>query len=365
MKPKIIIQRTLSSGDAGEIAGSSTAMPDPLEKITEYEQKLYQGTDEVKNNKLLTPIQDNINLESKGAGDKMNKKIDCNIYGEGNESFKENFHGETTSLSLTVDDFLGKSFPERKMIFDPWLRQGTICLVYAKRGCGKSWFSLSLAVAATRGLEIANWKTINPVGCLYLDGEMACDELQSRLKKLTSGHSFPLAPLNIVSSEYMKSKNKPTIDLTNEKCRKDILKSLKENKNFGLLVIDNLSCLTPRISENSKASWDDINQWLLELRADGIAVILVHHTGKDGKQRGTSAREDNIDISISLTEAYDYPSKGGAKFIVGFDKLRAVHRNDLPPFSMEIMKGEEGILPWNTTLRNDVCRNIFDGDSFH
>ena len=47
----------------GEIAGSSTAMPDPLKKITEREEKIYQGTDEIKENKWLTPISDNIPLE--------------------------------------------------------------------------------------------------------------------------------------------------------------------------------------------------------------------------------------------------------------------------------------------------------------
>jgi putative DNA primase/helicase len=83
------------------------------------------------------------------------------------------------------------------------------------------------------------------------------------------------------------------------------------------------------LDENVKKDWDPINQWLLELRFAGISTIVLHHMNKDGGQRGTSAREDNIDISISLKTPHDYTPEDGARFILHFSKSR-VATKDLP-----------------------------------
>lgn len=269
--------------------------------------------------------------------------------------------GKITAPSIHINDFLEKKFLHRPLIIDPWLRQGTIALLYAKRGLGKTWFSLAIAIAVTRGLPIGAWKTITPVGCLYLDGEMACEELQSRLRQLTIGLPPERAPLHIISSEDLKSNNKPTIYLVDQKCRDNILDDLKQDKFFRLLIIDNLSCLAPQISENSKQDYDAINQWLLELRAIGVAVIMVHHTGKNGAQRGTSAREDNIDVSISLTEVNNSSSHCGASFTVNFTKARGIHGNVVSPFDIEIIEDETCKLPWKTmNHNNDHISTLFD-----
>jgi putative DNA primase/helicase len=96
-----------------------------------------------------------------------------------------------------------------------------------------------------------------------------------------------------------------------------------------LIVLDNLSSLCPGIEENSKLEWDPINQWLLDLRFSGLSVVMLHHVGKEGQQRGTSAREDNIDISIHLTQPADYVPEDGARFVVKFSKAR-IRTADLP-----------------------------------
>jgi putative DNA primase/helicase len=67
-----------------------------------------------------------------------------------------------------------------------------------------------------------------------------------------------------------------------------------------LLVLDNLSSLTAVIRDNDAESWNPIQEWLLRLRRRGTSVLIVHHAGKGGEQRGTSRREDVLDTSISL-----------------------------------------------------------------
>ena len=83
------------------------------------------------------------------------------------------------------------------------------------------------------------------------------------------------------------------------------------------LIVDNLSSLTAVIRDNDAESWGPIQEWLLKLRRRGISVLIVHHAGKDGQQRGTSRREDVLDTSISLRRSADYspPRAQNSRFI--------------------------------------------------
>ena len=59
-----------------------------------------------------------------------------------------------------------------------------------------------------------------------------------------------------------------------------------------LVVLDNLSCLCSGMEENKGDDWERILHWLLTLRRLKIAVLIVHHAGRNGQMRGTSRRED-------------------------------------------------------------------------
>ena len=73
-----------------------------------------------------------------------------------------------------------------------------------------------------------------------------------------------------------------------------------------LLVLDNLSTLVTTGSENASDGWVPIQNWLLRLRRQGVAVLLIHHAGTNGLQRGTSRREDALDAVIALRHPEDY-----------------------------------------------------------
>ena len=53
-------------------------------------------------------------------------------------------------------------------------------------------------------------------------------------------------------------------------------------------------------------------------------MVLVHHAGKGGDQRGTSGREDMLDTVIRLDRVHG-ASNDGAKFIVRFTKCRGAY----------------------------------------
>ena len=117
-----------------------------------------------------------------------------------------------------------------------------------------------------------------------------------------------------------------------------------------------------------KKDWDPINQWLLELRFAGITSFMLHHTNKEGGQRGTSAREDNIDISIMLKSAPDYTPEDGARFIVHFTKQR-IPTKDLQLISDTEFKliqdeGQRHVWSWQNVrkeTKNEILSLLDEG----
>lgn len=67
-------------------------------------------------------------------------------------------------------------------------------------------------------------------------------------------------------------------------------------------------------------------KWLLSLRHTGYAIVLIHHAGKSGDQRGASRREDLLDTSIKLSLPKDdddeMMDRQGAVFDLEFVKTR-------------------------------------------
>ena len=110
-----------------------------------------------------------------------------------------------------------------------------------------------------------------------------------------------------------------------------------------LVIFDNLSTLCTNGSESASDAWVPMQNWLLELRRQGIAVLLVHHAGTNGRQRGTSRREDALDTVIALRRPEDYSPEQGARFEVHFEKLRnRVDGDGAVPFEakLESLLGE-------------------------
>ena len=42
------------------------------------------------------------------------------------------------------------------------------------------------------------------------------------------------------------------------------------------------------LRENDSDAWSPIQQWLLQLRRRGLSVLIIHHAGKTGGQRGSA-----------------------------------------------------------------------------
>lgn len=113
-----------------------------------------------------------------------------------------------------------------------------------------------------------------------------------------------------------------------------------------MLVLDNLATLCRTGKENEAQSWMPMQSWLLDLRRRGMAVLLIHHAGKSGDQRGTSAREDIMDTVISLRRPKIYNMAQGARFEVHLTKARGIVGEEALPFEAHL-RGEGELLFWD------------------
>jgi len=120
-----------------------------------------------------------------------------------------------------------------------------------------------------------------------------------------------------------------------------------------LLILDNLSSLTVGVRENDSDAWGEIQDWLLRLRRRGISVLIIHHAGQRGGQRGTSRREDVLDTSFSLRQPSDYSIEQGARFEVHIEKGRGLHGDHATPFEAHLAL-TDGKAAWSVKDVEDV-----------
>ena len=141
--------------------------------------------------------------------------------------------------------------------------------------------------------------------------------LQERLKEISAGfgRDIPNDGFRILAADNVEG----GINLSTDEGQ-EALNPLLEG--IDLLILDNLSTLLPSRSETASDAWAPMQNWLLKLRRQGKSVLLIHHAGTNGRQRGTSRREDALDTVIALRRPEDYSPEQGARFEIHFEKLR-------------------------------------------
>jgi putative DNA primase/helicase len=234
--------------------------------------------------------------------------------------------------AVGINDFLALDIPAREMLLAPILPERSLAMLYAPRGMGKSWLALSIGLAVASGQPILRWSAPRQRNVLYVDGEMRLVSLQERLKAISVpfGTAIPNDGFRLLAADQIDG----GINLSTE-IRQRSLEPLLEDVN--LLILDNLSTLASTTSESASDAWVPMQNWLLKLRRRGIAVLLVHHAGTNGRQRGTSRREDALDAVIALRRPEDYCPEQGARFEIHFEKLRnRVEGDGAVPFEARI-----------------------------
>lgn len=168
---------------------------------------------------------------------------------------------------------------------------------------------------------------------LYIDGEMPLAEIQRRFRSICGQTgAWPSQE----SLAFITSDSHPNglPDLSTSEGQEAFEPYLK---GFDLIIVDNVSTLCRTGVENEAESWQSMQTWLISQRNQGRSVLLIHHAGKTGAQRGTSRREDVLDTVILLKRPAGYDASEGARFEVNFTKSRYFFGPDAEPIEVQLM----------------------------
>ena len=216
--------------------------------------------------------------------------------------------------------------PPRVPMLGDWLMEGDCGFLYAPRGLGKTWLSLGLACALANGRSLGPWQAHGAWPVAYLDAEMALDGMLERM------HGMSASPnLRILNHEVLFHLAGKVLNIAEEETQQALL-ALCLKTGRRVLVIDNLSCAASGMAENDADAWEKVSNWLLAMRRHKVAVILVHHAGRNGEMRGTSKREDAAFWVLRL-DAVDGDKDGSdrqARFTSRFTKERNSGKSQTP-----------------------------------
>ncbi|MFN0304500.1 MAG: AAA family ATPase [Burkholderiales bacterium] len=250
--------------------------------------------------------------------------------------------------ALNVMQLAGHQFPERTQLLGPLLHAGDLAMWFAARGVGKTQVALSIAMALAFGGKFLRWHVRAPVGVLFLDGEMVGRVMQERVASFLPADAGDELSENFrLFTPDLLPEGQALPDLSTADGQA-MVESLIVG-NTRVIVIDNLSAWCRTGKENETESWTPMADWLLTLRRRGIAVVLIHHAGKNGEQRGNSKKEDPLDLVVRLRRAGDYDPKTGAAFTWSISKGRHLYGEDAADLDLTL-KIADGVAQWNWKL---------------
>jgi hypothetical protein len=207
--------------------------------------------------------------------------------------------------------------------------------------------SVWASYAVASGGSFLKWRADRPRKVLYIDGEMAGAEIKERLAAIIAspdGRQQPPAEhFRIVTPDAQEFALPDLCTAAGQAAYSEAIGDAE------LIVVDNLSALSRTGPENEGESWLPIASWALARRREGRAVLFVHHEGKNGQQRGSSRREDFLNVVISLSRPSDYTEQEGARFLLKFKKGRGLKGTDLEEIEVKLGTDGTGAQQWTWT----------------
>ncbi|HKV79542.1 MAG TPA: AAA family ATPase [Candidatus Sulfotelmatobacter sp.] len=232
-----------------------------------------------------------------------------------------------------ADEFLAREIAPRKSILTDRETGATVLFeksinqIFAFRGLGKSVVANALIKVVTKGGDFLRFQSEGGHRTLLVDAELPAVQLQERLREFTGA---PKGMLRILSPELMPNPKQFPV-LSDPPQQAAFLDQIEE---FGpsVIIFDTLTRVF-KFDSNDADAWIAVNDFLLDLRFRGYCVVLIHHAGKNGTQRGLTMGDDNLDVAIQLDKRYGWLPGDGLQFVWKYEKVR--HGGHLPEFEAE------------------------------
>lgn len=211
------------------------------------------------------------------------------------------------------NDFASQVRSVRWIVKD-FLPAAQLGVLFGESGSGKTFASYDLCAAVCRGIEW-NGKRVTKGRVLYVVAEGVAGFV-NRIKAYC--HQQGISPSDIdmdVISDLAPNLLEPA-QIT------DLIKDIKQQQPYDLIVMDTFAQVMPGANENSG---EDVGKALAECkrihRHTGAMVLLVHHSGKDASKgaRGWSGLRAAADVELEVLRSDELRSISVTKLKDGQD----------------------------------------------
>ncbi len=277
----------------------------------------------------------------------------------------------TGRAPVPLEPFDESALPKFPWLIEGLLAHGTLTVLIAKGGTGKSLFALHVAYMAALGTNWGYWSSRRPARVLIVAAEDDIDE--QRRRAAATRHTMGIEP-GAIGDAIAVEKAEALLERTTPGAtprRTDFWKYLRQaliDGRYDVLVCDPMIKLGLGLDENSNTDQDAMANCLRDLAAaSNCCVLAVHHSTKAGKNdqdasRGGSALVDASRASLvlndmSLEEAKELLKDAEQEEYWRFTKITTAKSNYSPKFgglrwlrknSVVIGNGDErpALVPW-------------------
>ena len=263
---------------------------------------------------MITDTVENVNSATNGK-DKLDiKELTRAAIGEQDD-------GQVPRFQLFGAGHYLKEPPPLTWTIKELLVDGAFMVVVGESGSGKTYAMMDLATCVALGKPWLGRET-RQGKVIIIDEENGPSRMHRRMHSVVKGHlGDENTPLFYTTFNGL--------NLTDDKEAENLRALITEQKPV-LVVIDSLVDIVPGVEENSANEMHKPLHQLHKIAAEtGTAIILIHHTGKDGKYRGSSTIKADVDGMLVAAR-----EEGTDTLNFRFEKLRDGNQS---PFQAEMV----------------------------
>lgn len=231
---------------------------------------------------------------------KYDSKTDLNNFG-----FPEIEGGDIDRFALHTAAEALLPQPPIDWVVDSLFSVGTVSMVMGDPGSKKTYAMIDLAVCIAQGKPWLDFAT-KQAAVLLIDEESGVRRVNRRLGEIMRGHAadgnIPLQYISLARFNLSQNGSSVSKDLM-------VMEEKIQESNAKFIVIDALADVMPGADENAVKDVQPIFMGLRQVAdATESAIVVIHHSNRNGGYRGSSAILGALDLLIKVESKKESPN---------------------------------------------------------
>jgi len=238
-------------------------------------------------------------------------------------------------FGLVAGDALFAPLEPPDYVVDPLVRRGSLTLISAYGGSGKTWITLALLLAVATGKPFLGRFKVKQGRASFVDYESGLYEGRRRLQKLARGLECvgPIGGIDLAAF--------PRHYLTSADFEERITALAEER---DVIAIDSLRAASPGVDENDSTIREGLDVLHRVAEQTGTAFVMIVHSKKKGPPgpaadpremlRGSSAIFDAADAVLTVSFETGEP--------LHVEQVKARQGISTPPFDVSMIDSPDG-----------------------